>query len=53
LVIYINFDYKALDFLNYKVKEEDDADYEALTPEANKKYYLMRRVRLPGYTQAE
>ena len=35
-----------------KIKNEN-TEFEAMCPEVNKKYYLMSRVQLPGYTQAE
>ena len=50
LTVYVEIDFKALNFMYYKQLEDENVGYEAISQEANKKYYLMTKIKLPGYS---
>jgi hypothetical protein len=50
LTVYVEIDFKAINFLYYKQSEHENVGLEAIYPEANKKYYLMIKIKLPGYS---
>ena len=50
LAVYVGIDFKALNFMHYQPSEDENVGYEAVSNEANKKYYLMTKIKLPGYS---
>jgi hypothetical protein len=36
--------------MDYQPSEDENVEYEAVSNEANKKYYLMNKIKLPGYS---